>query len=32
VVDNWYLWAVEHNFAPSYEPSLGAGAYTGTGG
>jgi photosynthetic reaction center M subunit len=27
VVDNWYLWAVEHNFAPEYSPALGAGAY-----
>lgn len=33
VVDNWYLWAVEHHFAPSYppadppvvDPALGAG-------
>jgi photosynthetic reaction center M subunit len=27
VVDNWYLWAVEHNFAPSYGPALGAGGF-----
>jgi photosynthetic reaction center M subunit len=27
VVDNWYLWAVEHNFAPEYPPALGPGAY-----
>ncbi len=35
VVDNWYLWAVEHHFAPSYPPALGAGAIggpIGTGG
>ena len=35
VVDNWYLWAVEHHFAPAYPPALGAGAYgapIGTGG
>jgi photosynthetic reaction center M subunit len=35
VVDNWYLWAVEHNFAPEYPPMDGAGAYggpVGTGG
>jgi photosynthetic reaction center M subunit len=27
VVDNWYLWAVEHRFAPEYPPMLGAGEY-----
>ncbi len=27
VVDNWYLWAVEHSFAPSYDPALGYGGY-----
>ncbi len=27
VVDNWYLWAVEHGFAPDYEPPLGTGGY-----
>ena len=27
VVDNWYLWAVEHGFAPTYDPALGAGGY-----
>jgi photosynthetic reaction center M subunit len=32
VVDNWYLWAVEHGFAPSYEPALGVGGYTAAGG
>ncbi len=32
VVDNWYLWAVEHHFAPEYPAMLGVGGYTGTGG
>ena len=32
VVDNWYLWAVEHHFAPQYPAMLGFGGYTGTGG
>jgi photosynthetic reaction center M subunit len=32
VVDNWYLWAVEHGFAPDYEPALGVGGYTAAGG
>ncbi len=32
VVDNWYLWAVEHHFAPQYPAMLGYGGYTGTGG
>jgi photosynthetic reaction center M subunit len=27
VVDNWYLWAVEHNFAPAYPPSMGPGGH-----
>jgi photosynthetic reaction center M subunit len=27
VVDNWYLWAVEHNFAPEYPPMDGVGGY-----
>ncbi len=31
VVDNWYLWAVEHHFAPSYPAALGAEAFTPTG-
>ncbi|MEO1611582.1 MAG: photosynthetic reaction center subunit M [Pseudomonadota bacterium] len=31
VVDNWYLWAVEHHFAPPYEGAYGYEAYT-TGG
>jgi photosynthetic reaction center M subunit len=34
VVDNWYLWAVEHNFAPAYDGAygyeqFGAGSYPG---
>lgn len=29
VVDNWYLWAVEHNFAPVYEGDYGYQAYQG---
>jgi photosynthetic reaction center M subunit len=24
VVDNWYLWAVKHGFAPSYPPPVPA--------
>lgn len=31
VVDNWYLWAVEHHFAPAYDGAYGYEAYT-TGG
>ncbi|SFH75904.1 photosynthetic reaction center subunit M [Albimonas pacifica] len=31
VVDNWYLWAVEHDFAPAYDGAYGYEAYT-TGG
>jgi photosynthetic reaction center M subunit len=27
VVDNWYLWAVEHNFAPDYVQDYGYEAY-----
>ncbi|MEM7745443.1 MAG: photosynthetic reaction center subunit M [Pseudomonadota bacterium] len=29
VVDNWFLWAVEHNFAPSYDGAYGYDAYSG---
>ena len=29
VVDNWYLWAVEHHFAPDYSGAYGAGEYSG---
>jgi photosynthetic reaction center M subunit len=32
VVDNWYLWAVEKNFAPAYDGAYGYEAYPGTGG
>ncbi|MDJ0995141.1 MAG: photosynthetic reaction center subunit M [Dinoroseobacter sp.] len=28
VVDNWFLWAVEHNFAPDYIEDYGYEAYT----
>lgn len=28
VVDNWFLWAVEHNFAPDYSQDYGYEAYT----
>jgi len=28
LVDNWYLWAVEHSFAPAYEGGYGYEAYT----
>ncbi len=31
VVDNWYLWAIEHNFAPEYTGDFGYEAY-GAGG
>ncbi|MEM8571228.1 MAG: photosynthetic reaction center subunit M [Pseudomonadota bacterium] len=31
VVDNWFLWAVEHNFAPTYEEAYGYEAYTVNG-
>ncbi len=27
VVDNWYLWAVEHDFAPTYDGAYGYAAY-----
>ncbi|QPH54196.1 photosynthetic reaction center subunit M [Pontivivens ytuae] len=27
VVDNWYIWAIEHNFAPAYDQPYGYGAY-----
>jgi len=29
VVDNWYLWAVEHHFAPDYSGAYGYDAYQG---
>lgn len=32
VVDNWFIWAQEHNFAPSYLGDYGYEAYQGTGG
>ncbi|WP_116132306.1 photosynthetic reaction center subunit M [Tropicimonas sp. IMCC34043] len=32
VVDNWFLWAVEHNFAPSYNGAYGYEAYMLGGG
>ena len=28
VVDNWYLWAVEHHFAPDYSGAYGAEEYS----
>lgn len=28
VVDNWFLWAIEHNFAPDYTQDYGYEAYT----
>ncbi len=28
LVDNWYLWAIEHSFAPAYEGGYGYEAYT----
>ncbi len=28
VVDNWFIWAQEHNFAPLYDGSFGYGDYT----
>ena len=31
VVDNWYLWAIEHNFAPSYDGAYGYEAYSNGG-
>ena len=27
VVDNWFIWAQEHNFAPLYDGSYGYEAY-----
>ena len=27
VVDNWFIWAQEHNFAPMYDGSYGYEAY-----
>jgi photosynthetic reaction center M subunit len=32
VVDNWFIWAQEHNFAPTYLQDYGYEAYTTTGG
>ncbi len=32
VVDNWFLWAVAHHFAPSYNGPLGYEAYSAVGG
>lgn len=32
VVDNWFLWAVEKNFAPAYDGAYGYEAFPGTGG
>jgi photosynthetic reaction center M subunit len=32
VVDNWYLWAVEHHFAPEYPAALGSGGYVAPAG
>ncbi|MBK5933455.1 photosynthetic reaction center M subunit [Rhodovulum imhoffii] len=32
VVDNWFIWAQEHNFAPEYIEPYGYEAYTGQGG
>ncbi|MBN2907725.1 MAG: photosynthetic reaction center subunit M [Rhodobacteraceae bacterium] len=32
VVDNWFIWAQEHNFAPEYLQPYGYEAYTGQGG
>ena len=29
VVDNWYLWAVEHHYAPVYDGAYGYAAYMG---
>ncbi|MEO1548975.1 MAG: photosynthetic reaction center subunit M [Pseudomonadota bacterium] len=29
VVDNWYIWAVEHHFAPAYDGAYGYEAYAG---
>ncbi len=32
VVDNWFIWAQEHNFAPAYDGPWGYEAYQGNGG
>ena len=32
VVDNWYLWAIEHHFAPAYTGAYGYPSYAPTGG
>jgi photosynthetic reaction center M subunit len=32
VVDNWFIWAQEHHFAPTYLGDYGYEAYQGTGG
>ncbi|SIO50385.1 photosynthetic reaction center M subunit [Rhodovulum sp. ES.010] len=32
VVDNWFIWAQEHNFAPTYIEPYGYEAYSGQGG
>jgi len=32
VVDNWFIWAQEHHFAPSYDQPYGFEAYLGQGG
>ncbi|MFY0693089.1 MAG: photosynthetic reaction center subunit M [Paracoccaceae bacterium] len=32
VVDNWFIWAQEHHFAPAYDGSYGYEAYNGEGG
>jgi photosynthetic reaction center M subunit len=32
VVDNWFIWAQEHNFAPMYDGSYGYEAFTSEGG
>ncbi len=31
VVDNWYIWAIEHNFAPEYTGDYGYEAYSAGG-
>ncbi|RED12916.1 photosynthetic reaction center subunit M [Pontivivens insulae] len=31
VVDNWYLWAIEHHFAPAYDGAYGYEAYQAGG-
>ncbi len=32
VVDNWFIWAQEHRFAPMYDGAYGYEAYQGNGG